>query len=390
MREVAETNRRRVARLLGGCFALAVLGATGAQVPAEEPGQDEHAAHVGQDAETASAQVQLHDDDGGGIVDLETLVVSGEQPGPGLWKVSSGGNVLWILGTVEPLPRRMRWMSAKVEGVVAQAQEVIEPPSMRVDADVGVFRGLALVPSLLRLRRNPDGRTLAEMVPADDYARWEVLKARYLGNRSGVERWRPIFAAQELYEAAIRRSGMTLDNAVEPVVRRAARRNDVPVTPTQVELKIADPKAAIREFGSVALDDTECFERTLARIETDLEDMRARANAWALGDVAYLRTARYEDQYSACIRAVTGNAFGRELGLDELNQRAIDAWLEAADAALANNASTFASLPVRLLVRPGGMLEHLRDKGYEIEEPGIEGAEVEEPGEEPDSVEREG
>jgi hypothetical protein len=36
---------------------------------------------------------------------LETVLVTGEQPGPGLWKVSHGDHVLWILGAQYPLPK---------------------------------------------------------------------------------------------------------------------------------------------------------------------------------------------------------------------------------------------------------------------------------------------
>ena len=322
-----------------------------------------------------AAQAQAHangstDPAAAPVVDLETLVVSGDQPGPGLWQVRRGGNTLWVLGTVEPLPRRMRWMSARVEGLVAQSQELIEPPSFKVDADVGLLRGLTMVPALLRARRNPEGRTLAEVLPPGTYARWEALKARHLGRGDGVERWRPIFAAQALYEAAIRRSGMTLDDSVGPVLARAARRHRLRRTPTQVELRIDEPRQALRAFAAADLDDGECFERTLQRIETDLEGMRARANAWALGDVAYLQRARYDDQYRACIRAVTSHALGRQLGLDELNARAIDAWLQAAEAALAANASTVSSLPMSLLLGERGMLERLCARGYEVVPPG--------------------
>ena len=39
------------------------------------------------------------------VVDLEAMVVRGQQPGPGLWKVSKGDHVLWILGTLSPSRR---------------------------------------------------------------------------------------------------------------------------------------------------------------------------------------------------------------------------------------------------------------------------------------------
>ncbi len=95
--------------------------------------------------------------DTGPIKDLETLVVTGVQPGPGLWRVSHEGNVLWILGTVSPLPAKMEWQSAEVEAVIADSQQVLLPPSVTMSAEVGLFRSLALAPSALKAMRMPMG-----------------------------------------------------------------------------------------------------------------------------------------------------------------------------------------------------------------------------------------
>ena len=38
---------------------------------------------------------------------LAPVVVSGVVTGPGLWKVSKDGHVLWVLGTLSPLPGHM-------------------------------------------------------------------------------------------------------------------------------------------------------------------------------------------------------------------------------------------------------------------------------------------
>ena len=169
----------------------------------------------------APASVQAQEER---VVDLETLVVSGVQPGPGMWKVSRGDHTLYVLGTVSPLPRRMEWESAEVESVIARSQAVIGPPTVSVGtADVGFFRGITLVPALLRARNNPGKRPLREVVSPDLYARWEVLKARYIGRDRGVERRRPLLAAQELYEAALRRSGLHTTGVIWPVVTAAAK-----------------------------------------------------------------------------------------------------------------------------------------------------------------------
>src|SRR3546814_13742859 len=90
------------------------------------------------------------------------------------------------------LPKRMEWMSREVEDTIARSQAVIAPPSVAVHSDVGFFRRLALVPALLRARNNPGKRKLREMVSPELYARWQVLKARYMGRDRGVEKRRPI------------------------------------------------------------------------------------------------------------------------------------------------------------------------------------------------------
>ena len=90
------------------------------------------------------------------------------------------GHVLWILGNYSPLPRKMTWRSAELAAVLAVSQAVLAPVS--VSASAGPLGGITLLPSLIGVRSNPDDKRLQEVVPADLYARWLPLKARYLGN----------------------------------------------------------------------------------------------------------------------------------------------------------------------------------------------------------------
>ncbi|MEH6415478.1 TraB/GumN family protein [Pseudomonas sp. CGJS7] len=303
------------------------------------------------------------------IRDLDTLVVTGEQPGPGMWKIMRGGHVLWILGTLSPLPKDMTWLSRDVEATIAESQEVIAPPSVSFGTELGVLRTMMLIPTALKARKNPDGKTLDEVVPADLYARWSTLKARYIGRDGGVEKWRPIFAAQELYEAAIKQSGMSMKGVVQPVVEKTAKRHGVPITEARVTLKIDDPKATLKEFSASALDDRECFSKTLARIEGDLESMRARGNAWAVGDIATLRALPQGDQYRTCLEALAATGVAQRLNIGDLRQRVTAQWLQRAEAAIAKNNSTFATLPVADLLENGGLLDKLRAAGYTVEDP---------------------
>ncbi|HJT98977.1 MAG TPA: TraB/GumN family protein, partial [Rhodanobacteraceae bacterium] len=303
--------------------------------------------------------------------ELPTVVVSGEQPGPGLWKVSSGDHVLWILGTLSPLPKDIRWRSREVEDVIASAQEILDPPRVKMDAHLGFFGKLGLLPSLVGVRDNPDHRTLQEVVPPELYGRWLALKTKYFGAGRGrnIESWRPIFAAIELWNQAIKKAGLTRSDIAGDVVRGAARRAKLdPVTPTYT-FEVDDARAAVKEFKKGEIDDLDCFRKTLDRIDSDLDAMAVRANAWSTGDVATLRALPDVDQREACIDAVAGSDIARERGISDLPARMQNTWIEAASASLAKNAVTFGRLPIMDLLAPDGYVVKLRARGYKVEGP---------------------
>jgi len=302
---------------------------------------------------------------------IEEVLVTGQQPGPGLWKVTrpgdASGHVLWILGNHSPLPKNMTWRSAELETVLASSQELLAPAT--VNASAGPLGGVTLLPSLIGVRRNPDGARLQEVLPPELYARWLPLKARYLGNDDDVEQWRPIFAAQELYRAALKDKGLVPYEGVWPRVEKLARRAKLRITEPEIDLKIAKARSTIKEFKTTPLSDVECFARTLQRLESDLDLMRERANAWAIGDVARLRSLAPVERASACIGMVLESSFMRERGYGDLLGRLQAAWLAAAEQSLARNATTVAVLSIDEILKPDGSVDQLRRKGYAIEDP---------------------
>ena len=299
---------------------------------------------------------------------LDEVLVTGERPGPGMWRVSKDGHDLWILATLEPLPKKMIWRSAAVEAQIAASQVVITPP--RVTTDVGFFHGLTLLPALLHARRSPDGLTLEESLPHELYLRWLALRVKYLGNGASDEQVRPMLAALDLYLHALDEAGLTADDSVWDIVEKTARRRRVPILPVTLKLTIDDPKASIRQFSQIARDaEIACFEKTLERVETDLQPMRQRANLWSLGDVQGLKAQHYPDERIACLDAF----FSVPRLRDQLQQARLQidaAWLTAATDALAKNSSSFAVLPLTELLTRDGWLDQLRARGCEVQEPG--------------------
>lgn len=300
---------------------------------------------------------------------LQAVVVSGVLPGPGLWKVSRDGHSLWIVGSLTPVPRRMEWESLQVERTLARSGQVLMMPGLKVDADVGFFGGLMLLPTALSARKLPDDKRLQDVLPPELHARWLALKSRHLGSNRSVERWRPMFAAQELYSAAIRKSGLSDDNPLVPLLRKRAKKHGVPMETARLEITLSEPKAALKAFAKSPLDDTLCFEKTLDRLETDLANMRARANAWAIGDIDGLRQLPYEDQGRACLQALLDSQLAAQYDLVDVPQRVGELWLKAAEEALREHETSLAILPVSQLLKPDGYLARLQALGYEVEAP---------------------
>lgn len=301
---------------------------------------------------------------------LDTVVVSGIQPGPGLWQVSKDGRVMWVLGTVAPLPKRMEWNSAEVEARVAAAGVVLMAPTVTVNTKGAMFGGLFLVPSMLKARNNPGKERLADVLPAADYARWQGLRQKYLPRNDALEKRRPFLAAMELRAEAFDQQDLSWRDIAGRVVSRAADKADVPVEKPNVLLTVENPKAAIKEFASSPVDDLACFRRTLDQVENDLGTLATRANAWAQGETAMLRDLTYTDNAQACTDALLGTGLAKRSGFGDLPARVQAEWMAAAEKALATHAQSFAVLPMARVVGERGYLVALEQRGYTVRAPG--------------------
>ncbi len=311
--------------------------------------------------------------------DTETLLIVGEQPGPGMWKVSRGNNVLWIVGTQMPVPQNMVWRAKSLKAVIAQSQEVLGEPAISVSMkQIGYFTALTMLPSAMEARKSPDNAMLKDIVPPDLYPRWLLLRDKYVdqyntdSEDADIERWRPMFAALHLYSKAIRKSGLTNTNPVWPVINESAKKHRVKITELKLEPPVNNARSALKEFRANRLADLDCFAKTIARIETDLDAMRSRARAWAVGDVDQLRRLPVSDQRAACQEAITNASFVKTLGAQNIPAQLETLWLTSAETALAKNAVTVAVLPIAQLVTPEGYLAKLRQKGYVVTEPETE------------------
>jgi uncharacterized protein YbaP (TraB family) len=293
---------------------------------------------------------------------IEEIEIIGERPGPRLWKVTRGDHVLWILGTLGHLPRKMRWRSSEVESVIAQSQQVLASgPS--VSANIGKIAEVRLYFQWRGAQKTPNKSALKDWLPAPLYARFETQKARFDSGDSRIEELRPAFAALRLYEQALDAAGLSWHDQSEQTVFKLAAQQHVPVR--RATLSVEDPSGALREVSALPPSlEVSCLETTIARLETDLPRMQERAAAWSVGDVDRLRQLSFADQREACVSALSNSPRMRSLF-----DRAAAAWDNDAEWALMTYRVSFAMRPIYELLAADGTLARFRAKGYTVEGP---------------------
>jgi TraB/PrgY/gumN family len=323
--------------------------------------------------------------------ELETVVVTGEHPGPGLWRVSHGDHVMWVLASYEPLPKDLIWRSKSVEARIGESQQVLYPPAVKIDDGIGFLSVITLIPTMFKTMLIPDSKTLQDVLPADTYRKWLLLCNKYQGKQEcAEERLRPMFAIMGLRDAALQKGQLKKGSSVDAIVKAAANKrhvrvqhlSDVKLSGT-VKVKRDDLRSALTNVRD--MPDVPCFTQSLDHMEAGIALLKSRANAWALGNIDALRNLNQEpdigtdcdDPIQAAILAGGNANSARFKELDEQDNRLrkqgkeqaqLD-WIAAARKALDKNRSTFAVLPIHDVVSATGYLAELKALGYEVEEP---------------------
>ena len=297
---------------------------------------------------------------------LAAVEVSGVMPGPGLWQVRRDDHVLWLIGSLSPVPRRMQWRSAELDARLAEADAILEAPSVALITGRGMLHAMTLLPSVLGARKLPDNETLADVLAPDLHARWSALKAEHLGRDHSIERWRPLFAAEKLHGKVVERAGLSFESPVADHVDKAAKHRKLPHIPAVLKITIDNPRQALRDFKQDDLDDVDCFERTLQRLEGDAALLSARAGAWATGDIDALRTLHDSDPSSACITALMNSPVLRQRGVDDVRAQGQALWLDAAEHVLGEHRTTVGVVPIAWLLADDGILATLAARGYRV------------------------
>jgi uncharacterized protein YbaP (TraB family) len=288
---------------------------------------------------------------------LDEVIVTGEQPGPGLWHVRRGSANLWILGTVSPLPKDMTWRTTQVEQVLSTADEAL----LAKPFELGIARALWLFVTQRDLLMVHDGKKLRDVLPLDLYARFAAARAQYGGEGSKWERYRPAIAAAFLQEAALHRVGLSSRLDIGNEVRTMARAHHVRVE----EIKIAGIHDLLDALKTMTpATENICTAAALATVESGLPRLVERGRAWATGDVERIQGLPEPREMVECRSAMVSDA-----GVDDLITLVRRSWLSSLDQRLRAGGTTLAVMNMDVLLEPGGVLDQLRASGAVVEAP---------------------
>jgi hypothetical protein len=312
----------------------------------------------------ASAQSAQLSEQRAPLPELDTFVVTGEQPGPALWKVRRKDHTLWILPTYGPLPAGLVWKSHQVEEVIRGSQEIYAQRLIPVQAP----QNLKSRVRMLRAVSNIDGKILAEVMPADLHQRFVQLSERYAGSGAAFERFRPFQASDMLQDAAMKKLQLASDGGVYDSVRRLADRYRVKFLAFGTLRSNAWDRMVSDLEKTPRTADMACAAARMDRLESDLRDAVERSNAWARGDLSQLRrdvgVLNGGADMAACRQFFQHLKFVRQT-LRALQKKSYSTY----EQALRRNRSTLVVIPIGDLFDADGLLAKLRKDGYQIEEP---------------------
>jgi uncharacterized protein YbaP (TraB family) len=263
-----------------------------------------------------------------------------------LWEVSSLTNRAYLFGTVHAGKAAWYPLPKPVEEAFADASVLV------VEADITDAAGLARTTPAMVLK---PPATLAQVVPAEDYARFRKQLARYQVPEADVASLRPFMAISLLVFAEWGRLGYLPQHGVDGYLIGRARALGKRI----VEIEGLDVQAQL--IASLSAEQNRLlFASTLTALESGLtgEQITGMVNAWQAGDPNLLLeiARKYNEQVPGAKEIEDKFIWSRH----EAMAGKIEGYLNR------SKERHFIAVGSLHLAGPKGLVEMLRSRGYTV------------------------
>lgn len=283
-------------------------------------------------------------------VQVEEIVVSARRAGLPMWTVRKGDDgVLILVGMIREVPRGFEWRAEALESAVGRVDRVLFPQEGRA-SPADMLRILWRARTIVML---PDGATLDQVVPAEDYERLVPLMGS--DKNENWKRTRPLMVAMELVRKQAGEDG-SRDPRVERVAERAARRAGSKTHHIGV---VRGNELVESLISSPPETQLPCLRAAMSAAEYGSDAMMDRAEAWRTLDVKAVLASPFDAVMDECW----------PWGDPAVRVRMRTEWVNAISTAIADEGVTLAVAPIRTLGEAEGVLDQLVAAGYEIDGP---------------------
>lgn len=293
-----------------------------------------------------------------GIVDLPSVAAARPTSGPRIWTFVKGNTTLRVLGTVQPLPRNLQFDTNGIFEALQSSDALLTGEGVVTGEGVGPVRGLLLLPSMRRLKRNASDRTLRDILSDSDYREWRRLSDPYVSGMPDVEKMRPMYAAGALYEAAIAGGRLHRHHPAKDSIAGMAKKLGKPSIDGRLHVHVERPKEAIEAFHVDEEDDLSCFREVLRRLPPWLGTAQQAGSEWSSGSYRSIPPAP-----PRCWSWLTNQAIARTQGIS-LDQAVRQHWMRSLDSATRTHSNIFTTMPIEDLKDGNGLASALLDDGY--------------------------
>lgn len=282
----------------------------------------------------------------------EDIVV--ERPGPRLWRIDGPQGAVFVLGVMQPLPKRFTWKTAEIDELITRTNRVL------ISNDT-VSVGIGTLIAQRKAFRNPDDAKVSALLDPAAKARFDAARRAHGFDDDDLEGWRPYVAGLFLLDKGMDAAGLSRNLDPQAVTLKKVRKRKIPITTvSRIESKPIIKALAAMPAGA----DAPCLVAELDALDA-MPVMRARAQAWARGDVEELRMLGERDDGASCVSSLTEGG----VPAAQLRETLITDWTRALSTARSQNGTTLAIVQIGALIAPDGILARLRAQGVQIDGP---------------------
>jgi len=286
---------------------------------------------------------------------IETVVVTAREPGPLFWHIKKGNSEVYILGTLGPLPKDLKWDTRQLERIMMGSRAVMLPPRGRV----GLFEGAWFLLTHGDVLRLPDGQKLEQVLPPALRQRFIAERASLHGDAGRYADYKPSVAGFQMEQDYVNASALALREPNTEIETLASQRN----VPTR---NLANYPAldVIKEVPTLSMaGNLKCLQDSLDDIDVMAAHARPAAQAWASGDLEGIKAHYSEPKALDCL--------SQSATLSKLWAQSVSDTVSAIDDALTKSGKTIVVVNIGELLRQNGVVERLKAKGLTIDGPGV-------------------